>query len=204
MRRLPALILIALLLLAAGCGGKSDKHASVTDEANAANVVYNALQSIGAYYDNNGSYSGMTLPKLRSYVPEVRGIVVASAEKDYFCVEATSGETTAFMNGYSLTDVSIEIGSCSDQSDGQPTPAAGLLYSHDAISAYEFDHGGLARNDAPGSEDRRPGLVHEYLEQPRDRQRDEDRLLHPDDLGLRNDAHGPVREGRRGQLPLDG
>ena len=139
MRRLPALILIALLLLAAGCGGKSGKQADVTDEANAVNIVNHALPCIVAYYSDMSSYAGMTLPKLRFYDAGLRGIVIASAKLSTFCAEATSGGTTAFQNG---PNARIEIGSCKNPSGGRPTLAARLFDSLGAIAVYKDDHNG--------------------------------------------------------------
>jgi len=136
-RRLPALILIALLLLAAGCGGESGKQAAVADEANAANIVNEALPCIVAYYSDMSSYAGMTLPQLRFYDAGLRGLVIVSAKKNSFCVEATSGETTAFQNG---PNARIEIGSCKNPSGGRPTLATRLFDSFGAIWRYQKDN----------------------------------------------------------------
>ena len=142
MRRLSVLLLVlALLLSAAGCGGKSDKRAAVTDEANAVDLIYYALPSIMTYYDEHNTFTGMTLPKLlRFYNAGLRGIVVVSVGKDAYCVEATFGETTAFSRRPGRGQVMI--GSCSDPSDGRPTPAAWLLDSQDVIDTYKDDHEG--------------------------------------------------------------
>ena len=143
MRRLPALILIALLLLAFAGFEKSmeGKHAAVTDKANAISLVNRALPSIMTYYDEHNTFTGMTLPKLlRFYNAGLRGIVVVSVGKDAYCVEATFGETTAFSRRPGRGQVMI--GSCSDPSDGRPAPATWLLDSQDVIDTYKDDHKG--------------------------------------------------------------
>lgn len=113
MRRAVPLAAIVLVLLAVACGTKASKNENAPDEANVRASVANlraSIPAIEAYWqDHNGTYSGMTLSKLRQIDYGLPEIKIISAKKRTYCIEIDVKGASAFTRG---PMGKIETGTC--------------------------------------------------------------------------------------------
>jgi hypothetical protein len=144
---IPTLVALAFLLGASACGSSGAKKASSEDQAAAVANVRAAVPAVMAYYQDNGTYRGMTDAKLARYDAGVAATVI-NADADSFCIEAHSRSASAFVAGPAGGPM---LGTCADKAKGKPyveptaqpeamDPATAIRASIPAIEAYGQDH----------------------------------------------------------------
>jgi hypothetical protein len=123
MRRAVLLAAITLPLLTAGCGAKAraSENAKAVSAPSREEVDAGSLRSsipaIEAYNQDNNTYAGVTLAKLRSYDTQVANISIAKADKKSYCIESVGADPHLFFAGSNGT---IMLGSCADPASGKP------------------------------------------------------------------------------------
>jgi len=130
------------------------------DESNTTDASYplrNAAPAIEAYHEDNNTYAGMTIAKLRRYDASIKGISIVRMDKEAYCIESIENVPSVFFEGPSGE---IMLGSCSDPGTGKPynspapeeasspseplDPFSALRASIPAIEAYYQDHNGYS------------------------------------------------------------
>ncbi|HEX7255692.1 MAG TPA: hypothetical protein VF236_07160 [Gaiellaceae bacterium] len=100
MRRAALISIVSLAL--AGCGGAMPLGGvgSTPGAGEAQAAVRSAIPAMEAYYADNGTYTGVSLRKLRSvYDSSIAGVRVASADDRTYCVESTTGSPVFSKRG---------------------------------------------------------------------------------------------------------
>ena len=95
-----AVLTIMAILVAMAVGFSTGARVRAADAAAKSNIDV-AVPAFEAYrMDNNGSYSGMTLPLLQSsYSKGVQGIEIVSAGAAVYCVKSTVDGRSWFKTG---------------------------------------------------------------------------------------------------------
>jgi hypothetical protein len=118
-----------------GASGGESANASAA-QAN----VRGAIPAIEAYYAENNTYSGVTLATLQEYDYGVKGVRIAIANDQTYCVESTAGGET-----YSKAGPAADIlpGSCPPSAPPPelPEPAQTLREAVQAMENYRLAHG---------------------------------------------------------------
>jgi prepilin-type N-terminal cleavage/methylation domain-containing protein len=95
-----AVMIVMAVLIAIAVGFSTGARVRAADASAKSNIQV-AVPAFEAYgMDNNGSYSGMTLPLLQSsYSKGVQGIEIVSASAAGYCVKSTIDGRSWFKNG---------------------------------------------------------------------------------------------------------
>ena len=76
-----------------------DEYSAYLESLDAPTAIHVSIPAIEAYYQDNGTYSGMTVPKLRQIDYGLPQIKIVSAKKLSYCIEIEIKGSSAFTRG---------------------------------------------------------------------------------------------------------